>query len=67
MRAVAAVNETVTLEMADALVSTGLSKLGFRYVNIDAGAILRSRDSATGKLVVVSTAACKHLFSLGCA
>ena len=48
------VNEALILEVADALVDTGLSKLGFRYVNVDAGAILRGRHPATGKPVVDS-------------
>jgi alpha-galactosidase len=46
------INEAAILEIADALVDTGLSKLGYRYINIDAGAILRSRDPKTGKPVV---------------
>ncbi|CAL9055862.1 unnamed protein product, partial [Musa banksii] len=29
------INETIIRESADALVSTGLAKLGYRYVNID--------------------------------
>ena len=47
-----AISEEVILGNADALISTGLSKLGYRYVNIDAGMIVRDRDPATGKLVV---------------
>jgi hypothetical protein len=31
------INETIALEIGDALISTGLAKLGYVYVNIDAG------------------------------
>ena len=34
------------------MIATGLAKLGFEYVNIDAGALLHARNSATGKLQV---------------
>ena len=44
------INEEVILENADALIATGLSKLGFKYINIDAGSMSRRRDSKTGKL-----------------
>ena len=30
-------NETIVLQTADALLSTGLAELGFVYVNLDAG------------------------------
>ena len=46
------INEAAILEIADALVATNLSKVGFKYVNVDAGAIIRSRDPVTGKPVV---------------
>jgi alpha-galactosidase len=36
------INEAAILEIADALVATNLSKVGFKYVNVDAGAIIRS-------------------------
>merc|ERR1719409_2499012 len=42
-------HEDEIIATAKALVSTGLSKLGYKYVNIDAG-YLASRD-ANGKLV----------------
>ena len=31
------INETVFMEMADAMVSTGLAKLGYEYINVGAG------------------------------
>jgi alpha-galactosidase len=37
--------------MADAMVSTGLAKAGYQYINVDAGYLTHTRDS-TGKLVV---------------
>jgi alpha-galactosidase len=46
------INKAAILEIADALVATNLSKVGFKYVNVDAGAIIRSRDPVTGKPVV---------------
>ncbi|URE30801.1 alpha-galactosidase [Musa troglodytarum] len=39
------INETVIRESADALVSTGLAKLGYRYVNIDDCWAEHDRDS----------------------
>eukprot|EP00052_Salpingoeca_macrocollata_P011922 m.92005 g.92005 ORF g.92005 m.92005 type:complete len:455 (+) comp18261_c0_seq3:3-1367(+) len=45
------VNESVVLETADALISTGLRAVGYEYVNIDAGYLLHSRD-ASGHLQV---------------
>ena len=45
--------EDDVLETARALVSTGLAKLGFRTLNIDAG-YLTGRD-ASGQLIVVQT------------
>ena len=30
------INETVFMEMADAMVSTGLAKLGYEYINVGA-------------------------------
>ena len=45
------INEAIILETADALIATGLSKLGFKYINIDAGSMSRRRDPKTGKLV----------------
>ena len=38
------INESVILEMADAMVSTGLAKVGYEYINIDAGYLTRPRD-----------------------
>ena len=32
--------------MADAMVSTGLAKVGYEYINIDAGYLTRPRDSS---------------------
>ena len=40
------------MEMADAMVSTGLSKLGFEYINVDAGYLTHTRDPTTSKLIV---------------
>ena len=45
------INETIALEIGDALVSTGLAKLGYRYVNIDAGSFTGDRDKTTGKIL----------------
>ena len=45
------INETIALEIGDALVETGLAKLGYEYVNIDAGSFTGDRDSATGKII----------------
>ena len=46
-----AVNETIILEIADKLVSTGLADLGFKYVNIDAGVYIGERNQTTMRLV----------------
>ena len=43
--------EDKVLAIARKLVSTGLADLGFRYVNIDAGAYYTSRDQTTMKIV----------------
>ena len=43
--------EQVILDNAKKLVSTGLAKLGFRYVNIDAGAYLSERNQSTMKIM----------------
>ncbi|KAL2578282.1 hypothetical protein AAZX31_16G196500 [Glycine max] len=48
------INETVIRETADALVSTGLSKLGYTYVNIDDGWGEMTRD-VDGNLVAHKT------------
>ena len=45
------INESVILDMADAMVSTGLAKAGCEYINIDAGYLTRPRD-ASNRLVV---------------
>ena len=45
------INETIALEIGDALVESGLAKLGYEYVNIDAGSFTGDRDSATGKII----------------
>nr|CAD1836246.1 unnamed protein product [Ananas comosus var. bracteatus] len=45
------INETVIKETADALVSTGLAKLGYRYVNIDDCWAEQDRDSEVCYLV----------------
>ena len=37
------INETVFMEMADAMVSTGLAKLGYEYINVGAGPSLPCR------------------------
>ena len=47
-----AINESLILDMGDAMVETGLARLGFEYINVDAGALVRGRDNATGKLQV---------------
>ena len=41
------------LETADAMVSTGLAKLGFEYVNLDAGWLTSERHPNTSELVPV--------------
>ena len=33
------INETVFMEMADAMVSTGLAKLGYEYINVGAALV----------------------------
>eukprot|EP00039_Didymoeca_costata_P021231 m.343847 g.343847 ORF g.343847 m.343847 type:complete len:477 (+) comp23440_c0_seq1:178-1608(+) len=48
------VNETVIKEIADAMVSTGLAKLGFVQINIDSGYLLRNR-TPSGDMVVNKT------------
>jgi alpha-galactosidase len=48
------VNETLILEMAEAMVTTGLASLGYQYINIDAGYLLPTRDS-DGRLQVEKT------------
>ena len=48
----AAVNETIVLDSARALQTTGLAALGYNHVNIDAGYLLHERHPATGKLQV---------------
>jgi hypothetical protein len=45
------VNETLLLETADALRGTGLAKLGFTTLNIDAGYLVHQRDES-GRLQV---------------
>jgi alpha-galactosidase len=45
------INETIALEIGDALISTGLAKLGYQHVNIDAGSFTGERDPETGKIV----------------
>ncbi len=47
------INESVILDMADAMVSTGMAKAGYEYINIDAGYLTRPRD-ASNRLVVDS-------------
>ena len=42
-------NETIVRAQAEALRSTGLRALGYKYVNLDAGWSLRDRDSTTGR------------------
>ena len=37
------INETIALQIGAALVSTGLRDAGFKYVNIDAGSLQRTR------------------------
>ena len=46
-------NETIMLETADAMISTGLAKLGFQYVNLDAGWLTSARDPNTSKVIPV--------------
>eukprot|EP01052_Picozoa_sp_SAG31_P048976 SAG31_NODE_10509_length_1130_cov_1.137730_1_plen_227_part_10 len=48
-------NESIMIETADAMVSTGLSKLGFRYVNLDAGWLTSERDPQTQKVIPVKS------------
>jgi alpha-galactosidase len=40
------INETLVIELADALVSTGLRAAGYEYLNLDAGVWLHARDAA---------------------
>lgn len=40
-----AINESLVLQIADALVATGLRDAGFLYINVDAGAWLHERDA----------------------
>ena len=44
------INESLILEVADAMVSTGLRDAGFRTINIDAGYMAHARNNATGSL-----------------
>ena len=46
-------NETIMLETADAMISTGLAKLGFQYVNLDAGWLTSARDPNTSAVIPV--------------
>eukprot|EP01048_Picozoa_sp_COSAG05_P018017 COSAG05_NODE_2563_length_2894_cov_2.316995_2_plen_132_part_00 len=48
-------NESIMLETADAMVSTGLAKLGFEYVNLDAGWLTSARDPVTKKVIPVKS------------
>lgn len=48
-------NETIMLDTADALVSTGLSALGFQYINLDAGWLTSERDPTTKKVIPVKS------------
>ena len=41
------INESVILDMADAMVSTGLAEAGYEYINIDAGYLTRPRDASS--------------------
>ena len=50
-----ALNETIMLDTAAAMVSTGLAKLGFEYVNLDAGWLDSARDPSTSALVPVKS------------
>ena len=45
-------NETVLLEVAEALRSTGLADAGYKYVNLDCGWTTGKRENATGNLQV---------------
>lgn len=44
------INQTVIIEIADALVSTGLREAGYSYLNLDAGVWLPNRTNTTGEL-----------------
>ena len=46
-------NESIMLETADAILNTGLARLNFTYVNLDAGWLTSSRDPQTGKVIPV--------------
>ena len=48
------INETLIHQQADALVSTGLRDLGYNYLHLDAGALIKNR-TADGKLQVNRT------------
>eukprot|EP00038_Savillea_parva_P008429 m.176929 g.176929 ORF g.176929 m.176929 type:complete len:581 (+) comp14252_c0_seq1:36-1778(+) len=49
------INETIALEIGDALIATGLADLGYKYVNIDAGSFNGTRDPTTGKILPVES------------
>lgn len=44
-------DETIVLQQAAALASTGLRDLGYTYINLDAGWSLKERDPTTGRPV----------------
>ena len=46
------INETLIMEMADAMVQTGLRDVGYEYINVDAGYLQHERNATTGQLVV---------------
>lgn len=48
------INDRLIEKQADALASTGLSKLGYKYINIDDG-YFGGRDSITGQLLIHPT------------
>ena len=48
-------NETVLLEVAEALRSTGLADAGYKYVNLDCGWTTGYRDGVTGAQIVNKT------------
>lgn len=46
------INETLIMQIADAMVLTGLRDVGYEYINVDAGYLQRERNVTTGQLVV---------------
>eukprot|EP01084_Bolivina_argentea_P019076 35491_1 len=48
------VNETLIMKIANATISLGLNKVGYEYINIDAGYLTKNRNTTTKELIVNS-------------